>query len=60
MSLHDRFLIERDKREQQLITAGIEPDLAFEIAHDVALKTVEQNVFKVLRREFRKPLARVA
>ncbi len=59
MTLHERFLSERDRREQQLITAGIEPDLAFEIAHDVALKTVEQSVIKVMRREFRKPLIRI-
>jgi hypothetical protein len=58
MTLHERFLSERDKRLQQLTDAGIEHDLAFEIAHDVALKTVEQAVIKVMRREFRKPLVR--
>lgn len=43
MNTNEQFLAERDKRLAQLTTAGIEPDLAFEIAHDAALKITEQK-----------------
>lgn len=45
-ALQSTFEAERDKRIQQLTDAGIDPDLAFEVAHAAAMDIVVHKTVK--------------
>ncbi len=48
ITLQSRFEAERDKRLQQLTDAGIDPDLAFEVAHAAAMDIVVNKTVEAL------------